>query len=110
MIPDLFSAFLGSYRQKRNASTAVMQDISRMAEFGFFVYLLRILNLMKEQQVSAYLRAVCQLLKKLLQLNVYSSRNDDIAKSQQNVLHGIADNTIMYLQNDQSKFYKEGER
>lgn len=97
IIPILFSAFLESFRQKRNTSTSAMQDISRMAEFGIFVYLLKILSNIKESNVSVYLESLCQLLKEFLKWNVYSARNDDIAKSQQIVLSQIADEIIHYL-------------
>jgi hypothetical protein len=80
-----------------------MQDISRMAEFGIFINLLRILGDIKERAVSTYLHVLSLLLKELLQWNVYSSRNDDIAKSQQDVLNGIADDIVSYLDDPKSK-------
>ncbi|KAL7313294.1 hypothetical protein PS15m_007055 [Mucor circinelloides] len=95
--PTLFSAFLDAFRQKRNTSTSAMQDISRMAEFGIFVYLLKILSNIKETHVAVYLESLCRLLKELLQWNVYTARNDDIAQSQQLVLNGIADDVVDYL-------------
>lgn len=95
--PTLFSAFLDAFRQKRNTSTSAMQDISRMAEFGIFVYLLKILSNIKETHVAVYLQSTCGLLKELLQWNVYTARNDDIAKSQQMVLNEIADDVVNYL-------------
>ncbi|KAK4518451.1 BHLH domain-containing protein [Mucor velutinosus] len=103
--PTLFSAFLDAFRQKRNTSTSAMQDISRMAEFGIFVYLLKILSCIKETHVAVYLESLCRLLKELLQWNVYTARNDDIAKSQQLVLNEIADNVVIYL--DDSKRYDQ---
>lgn len=80
-----------------------MQDISRMAEFGIFVYLLKILSNIKENNVSVYLEALCRLLKEFLQWNVYSARNDDIAKSQQVVLNEIADEIVNYLADTKRK-------
>jgi predicted Holliday junction resolvase-like endonuclease len=99
--PILFSAFLDAFRQKRNTSTSAMQDTSRMAEFGIFVYLSKIIGNVKDKAVSAYLETLCRLLKELLQWNVYSARNDDIAKSQQDVLNSITEDVISYL--DDSK-------
>ncbi|GAA5808334.1 hypothetical protein MFLAVUS_001724 [Mucor flavus] len=104
--PILFSAFLEAFRQKRNTSTSAMQDISRMAEFGLFVYLLKIITSIKEKAVSAYLETVCRLLNQLIQWNVYSARNDEIAKSQQVVLNTIADEIVSYL--DDPKRYNQG--
>lgn len=101
--PTLFSAFLDAFRQKRNTSTSAMQDISRMAEFGIFVYLLKILSNIKESSVSVYLESSCRLLKEFLQWNVYSARNDDIAKSQQVVLNEIADEMVNYLADTKRK-------
>lgn len=102
--PILFSAFLEAFRQKRNTSTSAMQDISRMAEFGIFVYLAKIIATMKEKSVSAYLETLCRLLNGLLQWNVYSARNDEIAKSQQNVLNTIADDIVIYLDDSKSMY------
>ncbi|RCI02663.1 hypothetical protein CU098_008721, partial [Rhizopus stolonifer] len=104
--PTLFSAFLGAFRQKRNTSTIAMQDISRMAEFGFFIHLNKILNTMKDKQVSAYLETLCQLLKNMLQWNVYSARNDDIAKFQQGVLNEIVNDLLHYLQDTDNTLLK----
>lgn len=101
--PTLFAAFLDAFRQKRNTSTSAMQDISRMAEFGIFVYLLKILDNIKETHVAVYLESSCRLLKELLQWNVYTARNDDIAQSQQVVLNGIADDVVSYLSDSKRK-------
>ncbi|CEP18278.1 hypothetical protein [Parasitella parasitica] len=97
ILPILLSAFLDAFRQKRNTTTIAMQDVSRMAEFGMFVYLLKILSNITESNVSVYLEYLCRLMKEFLQWNVYSSRNDDIAKSQQSVLNVIADQVVNYL-------------
>lgn len=75
-----------------------------MAEFGIFVYLLRILSNIKETHVAVYLESLCRLLKELLQWNVYTARNDDIAKSQQTVLNEIADDVVNYLDDAKRKF------
>lgn len=82
-----------------------MQDISRMAEFGLFVYLLKIITSIKEKAVSAYLETVCRLLNQLIQWNVYSARNDEIAKSQQVVLNTIADEIVSYLDDPKSMYF-----
>lgn len=74
-----------------------------MAEFGIFVYLLKILSNIKESSVSVYLESSCRLLKEFLQWNVYSARNDDIAKSQQVVLNEIADEMVNYLADTKRK-------
>lgn len=102
--PILLSAFLDAFRQKRNTSSSAMQDVSRMAEFGIFVYLSKIIGNIKEKAVSAYLETLCKLLKELLQWNVYSARNDDIAKSQQDVLNSIAEDVVSYLGDSKSMF------
>jgi hypothetical protein len=81
-----------------------MQDISRMAEFGIFVYLSKIIASIKDKAVSAYLETLCRLLKELLQWNVYSARNDEIAKSQQDVLNTIADEVVIYLDDSKSMY------
>lgn len=75
-----------------------------MAEFGIFVYLLKILSCIKETHVAVYLESLCRLLKELLQWNVYTARNDDIAKSQQLVLNEIADNVVIYLDDSKRMF------
>lgn len=75
-----------------------------MAEFGIFVYLLKILSNIKETHVAVYLESLCRLLKELLQWNVYTARNDDIAQSQQLVLNGIADDVVDYLGDSKRKF------
>lgn len=74
-----------------------------MAEFGIFINLLQILGDIKERAVSTYLCALNRLLKELLQWNVYSSRNDEVAKSQQDVLNGIADDVVFWLDDSNSK-------
>lgn len=102
--PILFSAFLKAFRQKRNTSTSAMQDISRMAEFGIFVYLSNIVSNIKEKEVSEYLKTLGGLLKELLQWNVYSARNDEIAKSQKDVLNVIADTVVVYLGDTKSMY------
>lgn len=81
-----------------------MQDISRMAEFGLFVYLLKIITNIKDKVVSPYLETLCKLLKELIQWNVYSARNDEIAKSQQEVLNAIADDIVSYLDDPKRKY------
>lgn len=102
--PTLFSAFLKAFRQKRNTSTSAMQDISRMAEFGIFVYLSNIISNIKEKEVSGYLETLDRLLRELLQWNVYSARNDEIAKSQKDVLNEIADDVVIYLGDSKSTY------
>ncbi|CAO3606615.1 unnamed protein product [Mucor hiemalis] len=97
VVPVLFSSFLEAFRQKRNTSTSSLQDISRMAEFGLFVYLSNIIGMVKETAGPAYLKTLCKLLNELLQWNVYTARNDDIAKSQQEVLTNFADDIIVYI-------------
>lgn len=106
--PILFAAFLEAFRQKRNTSTSAMQDISRMAEFGIFVYLTKIIGSVKEKAVSGYLETLGKLLKELLQWNVYSARNDEIAKSQQDVLNTIADDVVIYLDDSKSMYIPLG--
>lgn len=74
-----------------------------MAEFGIFINLYKILGDLKETAETTYLNALSRLLKELLQWNVYNTRNDDIAKSQQDVLNRIADDVITFLGNPKSK-------
>ncbi|KAI7907434.1 Urb2/Npa2 family-domain-containing protein [Cokeromyces recurvatus] len=102
--PVLFSAFLSAFRQKR--STSATQDINRMVEFGFFIYLLRILSNIKDTAIDIYLDILCQLLKQVLELNVYNMRNDDITKYQQSILSEITKDIISYI-ND-PKRYSQG--
>lgn len=102
IMPILFSSFLEAFRQKRNTSTSSLQDISRMAEFGLFVYLSNIVGKVKETAVAAYLETLCKLLKELLQWNVYTARNDEIAKSQQEVLTNFADDIILHIDDPKS--------
>lgn len=102
IMPVLLSSFLEAFRQKRNTSTSSLQDISRMAEFGLFVYLSNIIGNVKETAVTAYLETLCKLLKELLQWNVYTARNDEIAKSQQEVLTNFANDIILYINDSKS--------
>jgi 5-methylthioribose kinase len=99
--PVLFSAFLEAFRQKRNTSTSAMQDTSRMAEFGFFVYMLKIIH----HSQDLYLETLSRLLKAFVQWNVYHTRNDDITKSQREILNQIADEIVSYLNNDTKRKY-----
>jgi hypothetical protein len=99
--PVLFSAFLEAFRQKRNTSTSAMQDTSRMAEFGFFVYMLKIIH----HSQDLYLETLSRLLKAFFQWNVYHTRNDDITKSQREILNQIADEIVSYLNNDTKRKY-----
>lgn len=104
IMPVLFSSFLEAFRQKRNTSTSALQDISRMAEFGIFVYLSKIIEQVKDKAVSSYLQTLCRLLRELLQWNVYSARNDDIAKLQQEVLIKFVDDIVVYVDDPKRKY------
>lgn len=84
-----------------------MQDISRMAEFGMFTYLLDTLSIIKEKHVPAYLKTLRLLLQEALSWNIYTARNDEIGNSQLESLNKIADDVVSYLGDTSSKFLEE---
>lgn len=103
IFPTLLSAFLESFRKKRNTSTSAMQDISRMAEFGMFTSLLNTLSIVKDKAVTAYLKTLCLLLQEALTWNIYTARNDEIGNAQIQLLNTIADDVVTYLKDSNSK-------
>ncbi|KAG0170859.1 hypothetical protein DFQ28_001467 [Apophysomyces sp. BC1034] len=105
IMPVLFKSFVDTFRKKRQ-STSSMQDLGRVVEFGFFIEACIVLKKIRDRNVKAYLESLGRIMREIVELNIYSARNDDVGKAQLAVLEEIANETISYLsdskKNDQS--------
>ncbi|CEJ02217.1 hypothetical protein RMCBS344292_16229 [Rhizopus microsporus] len=104
IMPTLLSAFVISFRQKRNMRSEMMQSNDKKVEIGMFMYMLKIYSNMEQDEPSVYLKSLSQLLEKVVHEGLYTAQIE-----QDNLLLELSSKMIGYIHsstgNDQSSIF-----
>lgn len=103
IMPTLLSAFVISFRQKRNMRSEMMQSNDKKVEIGMFMYMLKIYSNMEQDEPSVYLKSLSQLLEKVVHEGLYTAQIE-----QDNLLLELSSKMIGYIHSSTGKLtYKQ---
>jgi hypothetical protein len=103
IMPTLLSAFVISFRKKRDIRSEMMQSNDRKVEIGMFMYMLKIYSSMEQDEPSVYLKSLSQLLEKVVHEGLYAAQIE-----QDNLLLELSSKMIGYIHSSTGKLtYKQ---